>query len=190
MSKISTQWCAAMTSQAYALLRLGRQAPAGSVPNEFVRVPHPNDNEVNRNLHNVTRSALENIRPENTRKQQEPKIQEHLEHCDKVCPDDRYRCAVNMEKLFRFMYYQSYRDKKKTGGRKRSTVGCFDFELYDEVITKYLELSASNPSSIPLPANGMSMSTFSAHRSAIKKLHSDQPVCASYTRANHVGLAG
>ena len=56
--------------------------------------------------------------PENTKKVFEPKMKEYFEYCKMVFPEDPYGFVLSKEKMFRFMFYQAFREQKARGGRR------------------------------------------------------------------------
>ena len=78
--------------------------------------------------------------PENTIKQQQPKQQEYEEFCRTLYPGSDLAVIMNHEKVYKFMYYQAFREQKPRGGNSRRNRGTegpkpqFDFEAYKAVM--------------------------------------------------------
>ena len=60
----------------------------------------------------------EGERPLNTAVALDPKKEEYFQYCDAVYPSDPYRHHIQYEKVYSFMCYQSFREKKKAGGKR------------------------------------------------------------------------
>ena len=55
----------------------------------------------------------------NTARTFDPKIKEWEEFCSSECESEQAPCQVTTEKVQWFMFYQAFREKKKTGGKKK-----------------------------------------------------------------------
>jgi hypothetical protein len=78
---------------------------------------HPNDLQLQGTLKENVWRLLEAEDPENTKKAFEPKMKEYFEFCKTVYPHDPHFNILNRDKMYRFMYFQAFREKKKRGGR-------------------------------------------------------------------------
>lgn len=74
------------------------------------------------------------LRKDNTKKAYTPKVKEFKGFCDFLYPNDcvTFRYRVTYEKMYRFMFYQVFRNKKTT-----KSAGVFNSEDYEEVLNKY-----------------------------------------------------
>ena len=77
--------------------------------------------------------------PENSDKIYTGKTLEFEQFCDYVYPRDHYKYVVKPDKLYRFMFYQTFREQKKKGGnsKKRKSMIRFDPSDYDLVMQTY-----------------------------------------------------
>ena len=66
-------------------------------------------------VHNLLAAEV----PENTRKAQDPKQSEFNNFCKKIYPNDPHATILNHEKVYKFMYYQTFREQKPRGGSKK-----------------------------------------------------------------------
>jgi Centromere DNA-binding protein complex CBF3 subunit, domain 2/Transcriptional activator of glycolytic enzymes len=157
-----------VTDQARANL-----APA-SPTNGFVY--NPNDIALNSNLEQAIVTIRNASRPENTRKTQEPKIKEFESYCDQCFPGDPFKHNLGPEKVYRFMYYQAFREKKKCGGRSKRAIEeeeRFDKAQFDEIMKTY-GASAGPLIAYPTPINPIAKSTFESYKAVIKLIHTEQ----------------
>jgi hypothetical protein len=84
-------------------------SPGGSASGSpLAAVWSPNNVALNAVLAHGVAAADENVTPGNTLKQQDPKVEEYFQFCDLVYPNDRYKYILNQEKIYRFMWYQSF----------------------------------------------------------------------------------
>lgn len=63
----------------------------------------------------------EEAEPENTTKTYLPKLKEWFQYCDHVYPTDPYKYNLSFEKAYLFMFYQTFRQQKKTRWQQAST---------------------------------------------------------------------
>jgi Centromere DNA-binding protein complex CBF3 subunit, domain 2/Transcriptional activator of glycolytic enzymes len=140
-------------------------------------INNPDDIGLNSNLEQAVVAIRNRDKPTNTRKTQEPKIKEFEKFCELCFPHDPYKYNLSPEKVYKFMYYQSFREKKKRGGRSnraRLQRGeYFDKEQYDEIMMAY-GVTAGPLVAYPSPMNPIAKSTFEAYKAVLKMLHVDQ----------------
>jgi hypothetical protein len=79
------------------------------------RHPHPNDININIQIQRSVQTMNDSFRPTNTSKVHEPKIEEFFGFCDSIYEDEPYKYNLSFEKVYRFMFYQSFREQKKRG---------------------------------------------------------------------------
>jgi Centromere DNA-binding protein complex CBF3 subunit, domain 2 len=113
-------------------------------------------------------------RPENSQKQYEPKIREFEHFCELNYEGDTYKYNFDATKMYCFMFYQAFREKKKTGGNKQQRANGPQFNQEE-----YMALTApffNNQSTVayPSPKNPMGPKTFAAYKAVLKSLHTEQ----------------
>jgi hypothetical protein len=101
---------------------------------------HPNDVELNRQMEMAVLDIQQIGRPTNTSEAMDPKVMEYFQFCDHVCESDNYKCVLVYEKIHRFMWHQSFRERKKSdaevrAARKRGEY--FNVAEYNEVIAAF-----------------------------------------------------
>jgi hypothetical protein len=75
----------------------------------------------------------------NTANAYDPKAREYYDFCNHkylLLPIDQ-RYTVTSDKLWSFLTYQAFRERRKRGGRKKGVVESFDLAKYDMIRTKY-----------------------------------------------------
>jgi hypothetical protein len=93
--------------------------------------------------------------------------------------------VVNEEKLFLFLFYQSYRSKKKSGGGKRQSDGTrlaqeFDPADYDKVWSEFGTPQLAEGATAPDPENPLGFSMVNQYKAAVRKLYDEQRImCAN-----------
>ena len=118
----------------------------------------------------------ESLRPTNTSKAHEPKIEEFFEFCDSVYSEHPYKYILSYEKVFRFMFYHAFRNLKKRGGR-RVGVARFDYTGYREVMSNFTGDPRSPGDNGPLPIQAVkpiSWSSFDQYKQIIKRIYKTQ----------------
>ena len=100
---------------------------------------HPDDVELNSRLETATLSMREGLRPTNTAKAIDPKIEEYFQFCDCVYPSDPYKYNLCYEKVYRFMWYTCFREKKKRAYTKdaRQQGILFDYDGYKLLMNNF-----------------------------------------------------
>jgi Centromere DNA-binding protein complex CBF3 subunit, domain 2 len=159
-------------------------ARRGRPPARLVR--HPNAANINVQMHRSVTMLNESFRPSNTVKCHKGKILEFFEYCDEIYPHDPYKYNLTDEKVFRFMYYQAFRQLKSRGGKKNTGAKkYFDRASYDTVIGNFDGVPVS-PSQNPMPvqsAKPMSWSSWNQYQQVIVKIYNQQrmdKVCSLY----------
>ena len=114
-------------------------------------------------------------RKPNTDKSYKPKIAEFREYCDwrwsSIPAPQRY--AVDNLKLYEFLFYQSFRERYKRGGARRTSNHGFDHEDFKAVFQTYT--GSRNPGeSCPEPENPLGADSVGAYRSAVRLLWEEQ----------------
>ena len=132
----------------------------------------PNDNST---YQTAVVELLAHDRPESTKKAYDPKIDEYYSFCELAYPNDRFACALNEKTVFKFMFYQVMRGKKKRGGRRhRQAARVFDIELYNTIMAKYDHWIQSPNITPPQPEDPLSHSTIAQYKSALRLIYKDQ----------------
>ena len=111
------------------------QVPPAASAGVGTELVHPNDVELNSRLEATVLKLRQSERPKNTLLAIDTKILEYFQFCEYAFPHQRYREVLSYEKVYRFMFYQSFRPQKKKGGTKKLLEdGCrFDKEVYERV---------------------------------------------------------
>jgi hypothetical protein len=121
----------------------------------------------------VNRLYNENIKL-NTVKSYEPRVMEFREYCDYVFSDlgpERWY-TVTHEKVYPFMFYQCFREKKPHASQRSSNF-YFNHEDYIAIHHKYSSLTVNQPVEYPKACLGIEESVMS-YKAAIQKFHADQ----------------
>jgi Centromere DNA-binding protein complex CBF3 subunit, domain 2/Transcriptional activator of glycolytic enzymes len=139
-------------------------------------IRNPLEVELPGHMAQMVNNILTDARPTNTRKALDPKQQEFEQFCDYIGGNDIYRYNLNFDKVYKFLYYQTFREKKKAGGdraaRKRGEY--FNIEDYRSVVNYYLQGEEATPKNFPHPVNPIAKATFEQYKMVIKNMHTDQ----------------
>ena len=146
------------------------RSPASPDDSQFTLSPEID----NTALENCVSSFLEDSSPLNTRLAYKARLDEYISYCRAVYPNELNKYVLRPDRLFRFIFYQAMRVKKKRGGRKASNREVFDLDDYNEVIAKY-QYNLANTSQFPEPPeNAVGNATLSLYRAVLSKLHKHQ----------------
>jgi hypothetical protein len=107
-----------------------------------------------------------------------PKIEEYFEFCEDIYAEDHYKFNLTHEKVYRFMFFQSFRILKKRGGRRRHGNHLyFNRTSYDEVMQQFDGTPRSPGESNPMPPQATKVigwSTFDQYKQIIRKIYKIQ----------------
>ena len=127
------------------------------------------------NLHQAVLDLEANNRPENTALAMDPKKEEWMQYCDCKYSKDPLRYIVTADKLYDFMCYQSFRERKPPGGNKAllSRSIYFDEADYNKVMGQF-DTQGGKTVSTPKPTKPVGYQAFNSYKAAIKQLYHDQ----------------
>ena len=114
--------------------------------------------------------------PDNSNDIYDNKTKEYFQFCDHCYPTDNYNKVLEANKLYRFMFYQAFRNQKKRGG-KRVTENSIRFDPvdYNLITTKYQTWKLGNSNvEPPEPALPVQNSTMDQYKAVFRKLHKQQ----------------
>ena len=123
---------------------------------------------------------------DNTKLAYAPKIKEFKAFCDHVYPHHglERRYTVGPDGLYRFLFYQVFREKKVARGRKRGVSEKFDCTDFDRVVTKYSAILSTldvnpDPDCVERahamdPENPLGCQMINTYRSAIWNYYENQ----------------
>ncbi len=113
----------------------------GSLQGPQLTIPqHPDQVALNGQLEISVHAMLEDGRPPNTQKAMDPKIPEFFQFCELVFPNKMFKYNLTFDKVYKFMYYQSFREQKPRGGKKKTgniDGNLFDLEVYREILSHF-----------------------------------------------------
>jgi hypothetical protein len=138
----------------------------------------------------VSHSALEQAvlrmneehRPANTSAAYDPKVAEFKAYCTSVYADEEFAHNLDHTKVWKFMFYQCMRPKKKCGGPKNRANAFFDRLDYDKVMAAYKDWFGNQSQPPPEPADPVGRSVMVQYKAAVQCIFQDQKakkVCAA-----------
>ncbi|KAG7371290.1 centromere DNA-binding like protein [Nitzschia inconspicua] len=169
-----------MSLDAYnrALFILNRSATTADSSNVTTSPVHPVDLELDSQLQTAAAlGTLDSEMPENTMKAMVPKMVEFFDYCNKVYPLETHKYHLTSTKVYRFMWYVAFREKKPTGGRKRGTESnqqnrYFDLAAYNAIICDFRQPGSGESQLIwPRPRNPVSSSVFALYKAVFRNIH-------------------
>ena len=143
-------------------------------------LPAPIDNIAE--LRALTNQCADSLMQKNTRDAYKYRILEFCSFCKLVYPHEpvENQCAVDGNKLYRFLFFQVFRDQSRTKSLKP---GEFDVNLYHELDTKYTallrpvngkKLTGKEILEAMEPDNPLGYSSLITYRAAVRKLYDYQ----------------
>ena len=126
-------------------------------------------------------NLADSLKPPNSSKSIDSKIQEYFEFVDHVCGgNDPYRYVLRNDNMYKFMFFQTFRGQKKRGGNRELLKAGLVFEssVYDEFRQRYRDTPTvpGTPEQIEFltPDKPTSNSTFIQYRAALRLLYKYQ----------------
>ena len=148
-------------------------APNGANGAAAMLLRDPEDHNLTSRLEQGVLSLRETLRPDNTAKAQDPKEEEYMQFCDALYPHDIHRYVLNSDRVYRFMFYQSFREKKRVGGRPTIETNFFDVDGYNDVMASF-RAEGGNITEFPKPRQPCGACTFTAYKAVIRKIYKKQ----------------
>jgi hypothetical protein len=121
-------------------------------------------------------------RKTNTKKAYDPKVAEYNAFCDYVYSDLHVstRYTVTGDKMFRFLFFHSMRNKYDVGGERRHKAHGFDGAAYDAVWQQYdmslqaLSQNAEDPGLFKDPENPLGYDQVNTYKAVVRGIHAEQ----------------
>lgn len=104
------------------------------------------------------------------------KTQEYFNFCDYVYPNQPYGKVLTADKVYKFMFYQSFREQKQRGG-PRGTVESrnrFDDVAYDRILLQYQSWMSDTGTDPPEPTKPVKLSTIDQYKAIFRQLYKQQ----------------
>ena len=147
-------------------------SPPPELEDDTVLLPNPLEAEMEEAMDNVVHQSNRDIRPTNTMLALDPKVAEFIEFCELVYPREQVPARITYSKVYRFMFYQTFREKKK--GRRKGGPR-FNLEEYNDRMGLLRTAgSAVQLEHIPLPKQPTGLEVFKQYRTALKQLFNRQ----------------
>ena len=166
-----------LSKQREANARRAREANAHGMPFNVVN-RHVHDVMLNANLECTVLTMQEDMQPENTQKAMDPKAKEFFTYCDVVYGNDPFKYILEYTKVYKFMYYQSFREQKKRGGKMTGgEKDYFDVEVYNELMGQFNGYDPDSPDAVnnyPRPEKPIGKATFDQYKAVFRKLYKVQ----------------
>ncbi|KAG7347926.1 centromere DNA-binding like protein [Nitzschia inconspicua] len=148
--------------------------PANNVP----QIQNPAALNLETALQQFVIDLREDGEPENTKKAYLPKLKEWFQYCDHVYPTDPYKYNMNFDKIYLFMFFQTFRQQKKRGGNRQLQQQdiYFDAEAYDNLMRPFAGLSLGQRllENAPHVENPISESQFATYKAALRRIYNAQ----------------
>ena len=129
---------------------------------------------MSRSLNRLTNSR----RPENTKKQMDPKLFEFIQYCHLVYPNDPFPTHITFEKVFPFVFYQAFREQRDPSKRrKKGQPVQFNKEEFDYMQRLFRQNGVAtdiDPNDFPLPLKPVGYEAWKQYRVVIKNLFNEQ----------------
>jgi hypothetical protein len=129
------------------------------------------------NLEQIVLGIAQEYRPDSTSAIYDSKSNEYFGYCTSLYPNDPYAKVLSQYKVYRFMFYQCFRDQKKRGGSKETRASGNNFVRanYDEVMAKYMAfLTSHDGSAPPEPANPVGKQTIDQYKAVLRWVYKTQ----------------
>jgi hypothetical protein len=157
-------------------------SPAAAFPVAAAAVanvpPPPTQCEQTSRMEQVVLDVRDKNRPEQSADIYDAKTKEFLQFANHVYPHDPYKNSLSAEKVYRFMFYQTFRGQKKRGGKKRLSVIYFDAEGYDSVMDEFeVWWKEGRIGEAPKPDKPCGKQCFDQYKAVLRKIYKRQVAC-------------
>ena len=135
------------------------------------------DAVLNAHLQTSVLTMQEDLRPENTQKAMDPKAREYFTYCDLEYPNDPFKYILEYTKVYKFMYYQAFREQKPRGGKKDINKELFDVEVYRELMASFMGFNTDSVDALnnyPRPTKPIGKATFDQYKAVFRKMYKVQ----------------
>ena len=150
---------------------------ASSSPSRFsISVVDPQEVGFLTRLSSTVSRIDAHYRPQNTRSIQDGREKEFFAFCDEIYARDSYKYVLNDEKVYKFMFFQTFRTQKKRGGR-RGPRPLFSLAEYHDVMDRYttwFSEGSGDTDDIPEPENPIGNSSFAQYRASLRRIWQEQ----------------
>jgi hypothetical protein len=117
-------------------------------------------------------------RPDSSNKIYDGRSMEYFQYCEQLYPNDLYAKVLDAQKVYKFMFYQTFRSQKKRGGKRAlddAVAVKFDKPEYDKVISKYQAWMMGNAGAEPAePLKPVMLSTIDQYKAVFSYIHKQQ----------------
>jgi hypothetical protein len=140
--------------------------------------PPPYQGELTSRMEQSVLDVRENLRPTQTADVYDNKTLEYLQFASYVYPLDPYKNSLNADKIYRFMFYQTFRGQKKRGGKKRKSDVFFDSQDYDSVMDLFQAWwNGGQVGDAPKPTKPCGKQCFDQYKAILRKTYKRQVAC-------------
>jgi Centromere DNA-binding protein complex CBF3 subunit, domain 2 len=160
--------------QRSANARRAQEAIANGTNVVNVGASHALDSVLNAHLETSVLTMQEDMRPENTRKSMDPKALEFFAYCDLVYPNHPFKYQLEYMKVYKFMYYQCFREQKRRGGKKGEMQERFDLETYRGLMNNFIGYSPDSEAALdnyPRPTKPVGKATYAQYFAVFRKIY-------------------
>jgi hypothetical protein len=116
--------------------------------------------------------------PDSSNKIYDGKTIEYFQYCDYCYPHDIYSKILDAQKVYKFMFYQTFRSQKARGGprvQNDQIVIKFDAVKYEEVMARYQTwMSGNDGVEPPEPLKPVQLSTIDQYKAVFRYIHKQQ----------------
>jgi hypothetical protein len=118
--------------------------------------------------------------PASTNKIYDGKTSEYFQYCDHCYPREAYAKILDARKVYKFMFYHTFRSQKARGGPAAPVLNDqivmkFDPIKYAEVMTRYQTwMSGNGGSEPPEPVKPVQLSTIDQYKAVFRHIHAQQ----------------
>ena len=140
-------------------------------------IQNPQEFGLNSRLETAMINVRKSMRPGGTKNTLDGKVEEYNQYCELVYPTDQFKYNLSSVKVYRFMFYLTFRNQKARGKPKGGvTLPKFDLEDYRNIMATYYRGDESADDNVmpEQPKNPISLSSFESYKQALRGIYKDQ----------------
>jgi hypothetical protein len=159
-------------------MRIQQQQQSSSPAAPTTTMAPPEETAMDSRLEQTVLRITYEYRPDSTTTVYDSKSNKYFQYCTSFYPNDPYAKVLSQYKVYRFMFYQSFRNQKKRGGKSedRATGTKFSRADYDEVMGRYENFFSSdnNRAAPPEPTKPVGKQTIDQYKAVLRWVYKTQ----------------
>jgi hypothetical protein len=165
------------SSPAAPVVAIAPAVPVVAIANQQQILTQPEETLLDSQLEQTVLRITSEYRPDSSTTIYDAKSNEYFQYCTSLYPNDPYSKVLSQYKVYRFIFYQAFRNAKKRGGTRevRASGAKFIRSDYDLVMLKYQAWLTSNDGTAPPePSKPVGKQTIDQYKAVLRWIYKNQ----------------